>query len=117
MFYFSMFNKVEDYLNEVQWTNKEDKNREDLSALDNIKAKSALLKLINDEIEDDDSELLDADRENINLRTQELIKESSEKDIKFLRNIAKKLKDTNFEHETKDIEKERIKKILNYKIS
>jgi len=93
--------KLEDYVTSVQWTSKEDKDLEDLSALENIKAKSALLHLISDEIEDDQTELLDADKKNLNIRTQELLKEASDRDINALKKIAKKLGDNHFLNETK----------------
>jgi len=83
--------KLEDYVTSVQWTSKEDKDLEDLSALENIKAKSALLHLISDEIEDDQTELLDADKKNLNIRTQELLKEASDRDINALKKLQKNL--------------------------
>lgn len=88
--------KLEDYATKVQFTSKEDKNRDDLSALNNITAKSALLSLISNEIDDDDIDLIDADKENLNLRTKELIKEANEKDLVFLKSISEKLNDKNF---------------------
>jgi len=98
--------KLENYANNVLFTNKSDKDRDDLSALDNITAKSALLHLIDYEIDDEDAELLDADKQNLNLRTQELLKEASEKDIKALKSIASKLGDDTFSNETSQIENE-----------
>jgi signal transduction histidine kinase len=88
--------KLENYLEKISWKNKADKDREDLSALDNIKSKSALLKLLSEEIEDEQVELLDADRENLSIRTQELLKEASSKDIKALKLIAKILNNNTF---------------------
>lgn len=101
--------KLENYANDVLFTNKSDKDRDDLSALDNITAKSALLHLIDDEIDADDAELLDTDKQNLNLRTQELLKEASEKDIKALKSIATKLGDDTFSNDTSQIEIERQK--------
>jgi signal transduction histidine kinase len=101
--------KLENYLNKVQWTNKEDKDREDLSALNNIIAKSALLKLVSDEVDDDETDLLDADRLNLNIRAQELISTASTKDIESLKKIANKLGDNEFVSETKEIANEHEK--------
>lgn len=94
--------KLEDYATKVQFTNKEDKNRDDLSALNNIIAKSALLNLISNEIDDDDIDLIDADKENLNIRTKELIKEANEKDLAFLKSISEKLNDKKFISETNE---------------
>lgn len=103
--------KLEDYATKVQFTNKDDKNKDDLSALNNITAKSALLNLISNEIDDEDIELIDADKENLNLRTKELIKDINEKDIALLNSISEKLNDNNFKAETektKEIFRENI---------
>lgn len=62
--------KLENYANQVQFTSKEDKDKEDLSALNNITAKSALLNLISSEIDDEETELLDTDKENLNIKAQ-----------------------------------------------
>ncbi|MBS1508038.1 MAG: sensor histidine kinase [Bacteroidetes bacterium] len=83
--------KLENYVTGVQWTSKEDKDQEDLSALNNIQAKSALLKLVSGEIADGQTELIDADTENLNIRTQELLSEASLVDIEALKIIADKL--------------------------
>ena len=88
--------KLENYANKILFTNKEDKDKDDLSALNNITAKSALLNLITEEIEDNDTELLDTDRENLNIRTQELLQSATAKDIEALRSIAEKLGDKTF---------------------
>ena len=101
--------KLENYVSKVQWTNKEDKDKDDLSALNNIKAQSALLKLVSDEVDEDDATLLDADREHINLRTRELLKESSDKDIEALKIIAQKLGDHTFSAQTDNTASERLK--------
>jgi signal transduction histidine kinase len=98
--------KLENYANDVLFTNKEDKNRDDLSALNNITAKSALINLISDEIDDDQIELLDTDKENLKLRTEELLQTASEKDIHALKNIAKKLGDKSFKVEAEKTSKE-----------
>lgn len=101
--------KLENYLNKVQWTTKEDKDKEDLSALNNILAKSALLKLISDEVDDDETELLDTDKENLNIRAQEILNNATVKDIEALKTIADKLGDKTFykaaEKTEKDLEK------------
>ena len=98
--------KLENYLNQVQWTSKEDKDKEDLSALENIKAKSALLNLIEKETKDDKTELLDIDKENIDLRIKEIIKEASDNDIETLKFIANKLGDNTLKNNTKLIANE-----------
>lgn len=98
--------KLENYLNKVQWTTKEDKDKEDLSALNNILAKSALLKLISDEVDDDGTELLDTDKENLNIRSQEILNNASTKDIEALKIIANKLGDKTFSKEAESTEKE-----------
>ena len=92
--------KLENYLNKVQWTNKEDKDNEDLSALNNILAKSALLKLISDEVDDDETLLLDADKQNLNIRAREIINNASAKDLEALKVISEKLGDNEFGNET-----------------
>jgi len=98
--------KLENYLNNVQWTSNEDKDREDLQALNTIRAKSALLDLIANESDEKDAELLDADKENLSIRTEELLKEASEQDIDTLRTIAYKLGDRTFEKDTEKIKNE-----------
>lgn len=98
--------KLENYANKVQFTSKEDKDKEDLSALNNITAKSALLHLISDEIDDGQTELLDTDKENLNIRTQELLQAATAKDIDALKTIAEKLGDKTFSKETGKTEKE-----------
>ncbi len=102
--------KLENYANDVLFTNKEDKDKDDLSALNNTTAKSALLNLITEEIEDDQTELLDTDRENLNIRTQELLQTASTKDIQALKTIAEKLGDKTFLKEADKTEKD-LKKL------
>lgn len=94
--------KLEDYATKVQFTNKEDKNNDDLSALNNITAKSALLNLISNEIDDEDIDLVDADKGNLNIRAKELMKDVNEKDIALLNSISEKLNDKNFKTETEE---------------
>jgi len=106
--------KLENYLNKVQWTTKEDKDKEDLSALNNILAKSALLKLISDEVDDEETELLDTDKENLNIRAQEILNEASKKDIEALKIIADKLGDKGFHKDAALTEKDH-QKILELK--
>jgi signal transduction histidine kinase len=101
--------KLENYVSKVQWTNKEDKEREDLSALENINAKSALLKLVSDEIDDDQSELLGIDQANLNIRSEELLRDATSKDIAALKIIAEKLGDKIFTKGTEKTEKEHFK--------
>jgi signal transduction histidine kinase len=103
--------KLENYANDVLFTNKEDKDKDDLSALNNIAAKSALLNLISDEIDDDQTELLDTDKKNLNIRAQELLQEASVKDIQALKTIAEKLGDKIFSKEAGKTEKE-LEKVL-----
>jgi len=108
-FFNSCLFRLEKYLLQVPWTSKEDKNREDLSALDNIKAKSGLLQLIEKEIKDDDTELLNLDKKNINIRLEEILKEATEKDIESLKLIADKLGDKKFGDDTLIIQREHQK--------
>jgi signal transduction histidine kinase len=100
--------KLEKYVTSVQFTSKDDKNNEDLSALENIKAKSALLKLINSEISND-TELIDIDKTNLSIRTQELLKDASSEDIDTLKLIADKLNDSSFKKESNKTESEHKK--------
>ncbi len=100
--------KIENYANEVQFTNLEDKNRDDLSALKNIAAKSALLNLISSEVGDDEIELIDIDTENLSIRTNELLQSASENDIKALKAIAFKFGDVNFKEAIQTTEEEHI---------
>lgn len=108
--------KLENYLNKVQWTTKDDKDKEDLSALDNILAKSALLKLISKEIDDDETKLLDLDRENLNIRAQKILSDATEKDINSLKIIANKLQDKSFIRSAITIEREH-QKLLDLQIA
>lgn len=101
--------KLENYLNKVQWTNKEDKDNEDLSALNNIIAKSALLKLISDEVDDNETELLDTNKDNLNIRAQEILSNATEKDLEALKFIAEKLGDSSFNKSAEKTEKEHEK--------
>jgi signal transduction histidine kinase len=108
-FLLSTLLKLENYANHVLFTNKEDKDKDDLSALNNITAKSALLNLISDEIDDDETELLDTDKENLNIRTQELLQVATAKDIQALKTIAEKLGDKTLVKEAGKTETELIK--------
>lgn len=98
--------KLENYANNVLFTNKEDKDKDDLTALNNITAKSALLNLISEEVDEEQTELLDADKENLNIRTQELLQSASSKDVQALKIIAAKLGDKIFSKETEKTEKD-----------
>jgi signal transduction histidine kinase len=102
--------KLEKYVISVLWTTKPDKDKEDISLLENISAKSALIDLISREI-DGDTELIDADQGLLNIRTQELLKEAKEKDIESLKLIAAKLGNKSFKEESEKAEKEH-KKII-----
>lgn len=106
---YSTLVKLENYATDVLFTNKEDKDKDDLSALNNITAKSALLNLISSEVDDADTELLDVDKDNLSIRTQELLESASSKDIQALKIIGNKLNDIVFVKETNKIEKEREK--------
>jgi len=97
--------KLEKYVTNVQFTSKEDKNNEDLTALENIKAKSALLKIIASE-SGEGVELLEIDKDNIDIRTQELLKEATSNDIESLKQIASNLHDTSFRKKSEETEKE-----------
>ena len=111
-FIFQCLEKLEHYLKNVSWTSKEDKDREDLSALNNIYAKSALLNLISDEIDEKGTELLDTDRTNLSIRTHELLKIATEKDIEALKVISSKLGDKAFSIETQKTEKEHKRELM-----
>lgn len=82
--------KLEDYLKKVSWKIDVDKDISDISALENILSKSALLELVSNEIADKDTRLEDVDQKFINLRTKELLKQASDNDIANLQFIAKK---------------------------
>ncbi|MBN9483400.1 MAG: hypothetical protein BGO70_13035 [Bacteroidetes bacterium 43-93] len=105
--------KIENYATSVQFTNKADKENEDLSALENIKAKSALLELIVDESSDEESELLEVDKDNLSIRTEEILKEASEKDLQALKSISDKLKNQTLteEYRTTVDEHQRIQEL------
>lgn len=103
--------KLENYANDVLFTNREDKDKDDLSALNNITAKSALLNLITSEVDDVEVELLDVDKENLNIRTQELLQTATTEDIQALKIIADKLGDRIFAKEADKTERE-LQKIL-----
>jgi len=103
--------KLENYLEKISWKNKDDKDNEDLSALENISAKSALLDLISGEVEDGQTELLDTDKKNLSIRAEELLKNANVKDIEVLKIIADKLGDKIFTKEADNTSKE-YKKIL-----
>lgn len=111
--------KLEGYAVNVQFTNKEDKNKEDLSALSNITAKSALLELIVDEANQDTAELIEVDRENVSLLAKELLATATSKEIDLLNEIAFKLNDieyvntvnvTKTEFEKLQLEKEELER-------
>ena len=82
--------KLENYVKKVSWKTKEDSFRSDLSALEQISSKSALLELITAEIQDSNTKLEDIDKNFVNLKTEELLKEAKEKDIENLKYIAEK---------------------------
>src|SRR6185369_12903071 len=83
--------KLESYVKKVTWKTKEDKLRADVSALNNIQAKSALLEVLAKEKEDKNAKLEDLDRRFVTLRTSELLEQAREEDIKNLQLIADRL--------------------------
>lgn len=83
--------KLESYVKKVTWKTKEDKLKADVSALDNIKAKSALLEVLAQETQDRNAKLEDLDRKFVALRTTELLEQAAEEDIENLKLIAARL--------------------------
>jgi signal transduction histidine kinase len=88
--------KLEGYVRKVSRKVSDDNDRLDVSALENILSKSALLELISEEVSSQGTELEDIDKDFVNLKTKELIKQASENDIKNLKVIAKKFGDSGY---------------------
>jgi hypothetical protein len=83
--------KLEGYVTKVTWKSKDDSFKTDVSALDNITAKSALLEFLAEESVGKNVQLEDFDRDFVSLRTQELLQQAKEDDIENLRLIAERL--------------------------
>lgn len=98
--------KLENYLEKVSWKNKEDKDYEDTSALQDINSKSKLLQVIANEVDDENVEVEDLDRDYLSIKANELLKGATEEEIKNLITIADKFGDKDFEIEAKSISKE-----------
>jgi signal transduction histidine kinase len=105
--------KLESYVKKVTWKTKEDKFKSDVSALDNIAAKSALLEVLAKETGDKNTTLEDLDRTFVGLRTKELIEQANEEDIENLKLIAAKLNNREYSAFAKATgqEYERIKEL------
>lgn len=93
--------KLESYVKKVNWKTKEDSFKSDVSALNNIVAKSALLEVLAKETRDKGARLEDLDREFVGLRTKELIEQANEDDIENLKLIATKLDNSEYLAATK----------------
>ncbi len=88
--------KLESYVKKVTWKTKEDSFKSDVSALNNIVAKSALLEILAKETRDKSARLEDLDRDFVGLRTNELIEQANEEDIENLKLIATKLDNSEY---------------------
>ncbi|MBI5914239.1 MAG: sensor histidine kinase [Bacteroidetes bacterium] len=102
--------KLEDYVTDVAWKIKEDKNREDVSLLDNLTSKGEIFKLIRRELEKGDGKLESFDKNFIAIKAQSLANATREA-IENLKFIAEKSGDQAFaEFTTRTTENfERIK--------
>jgi signal transduction histidine kinase len=94
--------KLENYLQKVSWKVAEDKDQTDVSALNNLDSKSAIIEVIADELTSRDTELEDLDRDFTKFSSATLVQPASEEVIQNLRFIAQKLQDNDF---SKDVTK------------
>jgi signal transduction histidine kinase len=98
--------KLESYVKKVTWKTEGDKDRSDVSALDNIAAKSALLEVIAEETLAKDARLEDIDKNFVNLRTQELLEQARKEDLENLSLIASKFQNKQYSKAAKATTKE-----------
>lgn len=98
--------KLESYVTKVTWKTKEDSFKSDVSALNTIAAKSALLEIIAGETLGKDTQLEDLDRNFVGLKTKELLQQAGEDDIVNLRLIAEKFNNKQYIAATKEASKE-----------
>lgn len=105
--------KLENYVQKVTWRTKADSLQTDVSALENIQSKSALLEVIRNEIAGQHAQLEDIDRTFVSLRTKELLEQANEEDIDNLKFIAERLDNKEYLDSTREIRKEfeRIKEL------
>lgn len=105
--------KLASYVTKVTWKTKEDSYRSDVSALNNIKAKSALLEILSEEVTAKNTQLEDIDKTFIDLKTKELLQDAREDDIENLKLIAQKFNNKEYLKLTRDTSKEyeRIKQL------
>jgi hypothetical protein len=68
--------KLESYVKKVTWKTEGDKDQSDVSALNNITAKSALLEVIAEETLAKDARLEDIDKNFVGLKTKELLEQA-----------------------------------------
>ena len=105
--------KLESYVRKVTWKTKEDSYNSDVSALNNITAKSALLEVLATETLDKNTQLEDLDRNFVALKTKELLQQADEDDIENLKLIAKKFNNEQYLASARNTGKEyeRIKEL------
>lgn len=93
--------KLENYVTQVQWKTKEDKEFDDTSALNNIASKSKLLELIANEVYDEHVELEEIDRDYVNIKSREILNDANEAEIENLKIIASKFANRDFNKEAR----------------
>ncbi|MBC8487564.1 MAG: sensor histidine kinase [Bacteroidetes bacterium] len=92
--------RLENYVVDIQWKIKEDQFKQDLSELDNIGAKGAIAKLVSKFAESDRIELLDYDKDFLNIVTEKL----EELNPEIFENLSKLANKTGDEYFIKEIE-------------
>lgn len=98
--------KLESYVKQVTWKTQGDKDRSDVSALDNITAKSALLEVIAEETLAKDARLEAIDKDFVNIKTQELLEQAREEDLANLSLIASKFQNKQYSNAARATTKE-----------
>ena len=93
--------KLENYVTQVQWKTREDKEFDDTSALQNITSKSKLLELIANEVYDDKVDLVDIDQNYVSIKSKEILKDANADEIENLKIIASKFDNKDFNKEAK----------------
>ena len=115
--YESMFNcfiencleKLESYIGKVSRKEVDDRNKTDISALNNINSKSAVIEVISDELIGKDIQLEELDKNFANINPLEFKQLANEDVITNLKFIANKLNDKEYSKSVEKAEKENEK--------
>ena len=97
--------RLERYVVDVQWKLTGDEFKEDLLLLDNVNTKKNILKIISNLVESKDIELLDYNKDFLNI-IQEKVSEATPEVFSNLTQIASKTNDTTLIHEINKATKE-----------